>query len=84
MFTMMRRVALQDHFFRDPPPRRLLRPQRWGRRDPVSGGALQPQSHRAAGEQAGRGELVRQVPAAGRPQQAAALPPAQALAGPGR
>lgn len=58
-------------------------PQRRDRGDPMSGGPLQPQPHRAGGEQAGGGELVHQVPAALRPQQTAALPSAQTLAGQG-
>lgn len=49
----------------------------------MSGGPLQPKSHCVGGEQAGCRELVCQVPSAIRPQQAAAVPPAQTLAGQG-
>lgn len=50
----------------------------------MSRGPLQQEPDRAGGQQAGRGELVRQVPVALRAQQAAALPAEEAVARQGR
>lgn len=49
--------------------------------DSLSRGSIQPESHCVGGKQTGCGELVHQVPAAIRPQQIAALPSTQTLAG---